>query len=81
MMERLPVKSSSISSMGYDPSTRTLEVQFHAKDGEGAIWRYAPVPPEIYSAMLLPGASIGQIFAREVKVNMAIASTRVEVLA
>lgn len=31
-MTRTPVKSSNLKSVGYDPATRTLEVEFHSGD-------------------------------------------------
>jgi hypothetical protein len=33
-MERQPVKSSNLRSIGYDAFTKTLEVEFHAKCAE-----------------------------------------------
>jgi KTSC domain-containing protein len=47
-VERIPVESSSVKSIGYDSITKTLEVEF----GSGGVYRYAPVPPEKYTAML-----------------------------
>jgi hypothetical protein len=77
-MNRTAVKSSMLQAIGYDPTTETLEVQYHDKnDKPGDVWAYAPVPASTYGAMLLPGASIGAIFNREVKANPLIVGTRV----
>jgi inosine/xanthosine triphosphate pyrophosphatase family protein len=43
-MQRLPVESSDIVSIGYDPETRLLEVEFNA----GRIYQYREVEPDIY---------------------------------
>jgi len=43
-MKRIYVRSSSISHVGYDRQTRTLEVEFR----NGHAYRYLDVPPQIY---------------------------------
>ncbi len=43
-MERLPVQSSNIYSIGYDPVSQTLEVEFN----NGSIYQYYGVPEFIY---------------------------------
>ena len=40
-MERTSVESSNLASIGYDPSTGTLEIEF--KSG-GAVWQYYDFP-------------------------------------
>jgi len=40
-MERTPVESSNLASIGYDSSTGTLEIEF--KSG-GAVWQYYDFP-------------------------------------
>jgi hypothetical protein len=49
-MARTPITSSNIVSIGYDPATRELEVEFKGKlaDGSGPVYRYADVPQETY---------------------------------
>lgn len=61
-------KSSSIASVGYDPDTRTLEVQFTPTPyaPKGAIYTYADVPPDVH-ADLLAAPSVGKFFHRAVK--------------
>jgi len=47
-MERKRVNSSRIRSIGYDPATRTLEIEF----SDGRINAYGGVSPEIHRAFL-----------------------------
>jgi hypothetical protein len=47
-MNRAPVSSSNLASVGYDPTTRTLEVEFH----NGSIYQYFDVPAFIYSGLM-----------------------------
>jgi hypothetical protein len=67
-----PVKSSSITSVGYHAPTRTLEVEFT----HGARrYRYHDVPPEAVEA-LLKADSIGAHFHVHIKPRYTF--TRVE---
>jgi non-canonical purine NTP pyrophosphatase (RdgB/HAM1 family) len=43
-MQRLPVESTDIVSIGYDAKSRTLEIEFK----EGRIYQYFDVEPDIY---------------------------------
>ncbi|MES1245010.1 MAG: KTSC domain-containing protein [Acidobacteriota bacterium] len=61
-MRRKPVSSSSVSSVGYDPETRTLELEFHS----GSVYDYEEVPPEVFQA-LLEAPSVGRFFANEIR--------------
>ncbi|HEV7668313.1 MAG TPA: KTSC domain-containing protein [Thermoanaerobaculia bacterium] len=61
-MHRESVDSSSLSGVGYDSSSRTLEIEFVS----GRIYRYQGVPQGIYSA-LLEAPSKGQFFNREIR--------------
>jgi hypothetical protein len=47
-MQRIPVNSSQLQSVGYEPSTNTLEVEFT----DGAIYQYAQVPLHIYEELI-----------------------------
>lgn len=47
-MERIVVESSLIHSVGYDPRTTVLELQFQ----DGNIYRYYDVEPETYQELL-----------------------------
>ncbi len=56
-MVRTPVSSSNLASVGYDPLTATLEVQFHSGD----IYDYANVSLATYN-QLLAAPSKGSFF-------------------
>lgn len=61
-MERQPVKSSNIKSVGYDPATKTLEMEFHT----GKVYRFRDVPGKAHSD-LMQASSKGSHFARHIK--------------
>ena len=56
------VSSSNIQGIGYDPETRTLEVQFHG----GKHWRYFDVAPHAYQA-LMSADSVGKHFGTHIR--------------
>lgn len=56
-MQRIPVASASISSLGYDPATSTLEVEF----ASGDVYRYFAVPRAVHVS-LLAAESVGRTF-------------------
>ena len=56
-MERIPVDSSNINSVGYDPQSETLEIEFHS----GGIYQYSGVPEHVYEQMI-EASSKGQFF-------------------
>jgi hypothetical protein len=56
-MNRLPVSSSVLRSVGYDHLTATLEIEFQ----NGFIYEYRDVPPDIH-AELMSATSKGQYF-------------------
>ena len=61
-MDRTPVRSSNIGSVGYDPTSRTLEVEFHS----GGLYQYFGVPENIYQG-LMRAASKGSYFHDYIK--------------
>ena len=61
-MEREIVDSSLASSVGYDPSTSILEIEFKTN---GAIWQYLDVPENVYYEMM--SGSIGKYFHANIK--------------
>ena len=61
-MKRITVKSSNIVSVGYDPDTKTLEVEFQG----GRVYQYADVSPDKYSS-LMAAHSKGSYVAQNVK--------------
>jgi hypothetical protein len=62
-MERQPVSSSSLASVGYAPDSETLEVEFL---GSGRVYEYYNVPQFIYDR-LMEASSIGQFFNAEIR--------------
>lgn len=62
-MDRQPVSSSSLASVGYDPDSETLEVEFVVS---GKVYEYYNVPQFMYDRML-EASSIGQFFNAEVR--------------
>lgn len=61
-MELVPVKSSSLEAVGYDPKSRDLEVTFH----NGGHYRYSNVPPNRH-AKLIAARSVGGHFVTHVR--------------
>jgi hypothetical protein len=56
-MDRQSVESSSLRSVGYDPQTETLEIEFH----NGRVYQYFEVPLVVYQE-LLQAESLGRYF-------------------
>jgi hypothetical protein len=48
MAKLVPVESSMIQAVGYDPQTRVLEVLFNS----GRTYCYEGVPPEVHQALM-----------------------------
>ena len=61
-VNRTPVRSSNIRSVGYEPRTRLLEVEFHS----GGIYQYSSVPENVYQG-LMRAASTGAYFHDHIK--------------
>jgi len=61
-MRRSPVDSTSLKSVGYEPSSHILEVEFQG----GRVYRYFDVPPRRYRA-LLDAESAGRFLNTEIK--------------
>ena len=51
-MKREPVDSSMIASVGYDPDTEELEVEFNS----GKVYLYRNVPKEEYEGLMAAGS-------------------------
>ncbi len=56
-MERTPVKSTTMVSVGYDPISQLLEIEFVG----GAVYQYMDVPEDIFLG-LMQAESKGQYF-------------------
>lgn len=61
-MDRIPIDSSNISSIGYDENSGTLEIEFHS----GAVYQYFDVNINVYKA-IMEASSKGQYFAQHIK--------------
>ncbi len=59
---RVPVTSSSLLRVGYDPETRELDLEF--KDNR--LYRYRGVPPEVHEG-LIHAPSLGRYFLANVR--------------
>lgn len=63
-MKRTAVSSSNLISVGYDPNSKTLEVEFR----EGRLYRYDQVPQRAYDD-LMNAQSKGSHFHRHIRDN------------
>jgi KTSC domain len=61
-MNRMPVSSSNLASIGYDRTTQTLEIEFL----HGGVYQYSGVPPSVYDG-LMEAESHGSYFDLNVK--------------
>ena len=62
-MDRRVITSSNIHSVGYDPATLTLEIQFRKTED---IYQYFDVPAHIHSG-LMDANSHGKYFYRHIR--------------
>jgi len=58
----VPVVSSNLAAVGYDPATGEMRIQFRKRD---RIYRYT-VPYEVYRG-LMDASSKGRYFARRIR--------------
>ena len=63
-MDRVSVNSSNVDSVGYNPDSLTLEIEFNSGD----IYQYYDVPEYIYDELISAG-SVGQYLNQNVKNN------------
>jgi len=61
-MDRIPVKSSNIRSVGYDEDSSVLEIEFNS----GMVYQYLNVPENEYEG-LMNAASKGRYLNRNIK--------------
>lgn len=61
-MEREPVSSSNIVSVGYEPDSETLEVEFK----KSGIYQYFNVPSFLHERLMMAD-SVGRFFNAEIK--------------
>ena len=72
-MKRNAVTSSQLRSVGYDPATGTLEIEFHptqAKEpgqtNDPSVYQYAGVPQSVHDE-LVTAPSVGSYFIKHIK--------------
>ncbi len=61
-MNRVPVQSSDLASVGYDLASSILEIEFHS----GGIYQYFGVPQYIYEGLMSAGSK-GTYFHQNIK--------------
>lgn len=61
-MNRISVSSSNISSIGYDPVSQILEIEFN----DGSVYQYDGVPSGEYDG-IMHADSHGQYFHQHIK--------------
>ena len=61
-MERIPVQSSNLASVGYESGTSTLEIEFLS----GSIYQYFGVPQAVYED-LMNASSKGSYFYHQIR--------------
>lgn len=61
-VERLSVKSRILRSVGYNDSTKILEIEFQT----GLLYQYSGVPPKVYADLMHSG-EIGKYFSEKVR--------------
>lgn len=63
-MNRMPVSSSNVATVGYDQNTMTLEVEFTS----GSVYQYFDVP-ETEHINLVNASSVGKYLNNNIKKN------------
>jgi hypothetical protein len=61
-LERQPVKSRILRSVGYDESTKILEIEFQT----GLVYQYSGVIPKVY-ADFMHSDEIGKYFSEKIR--------------
>jgi hypothetical protein len=59
MIDRAPVSSSNVKSVGHDPETNTLAVEFK----DGSIYHYHDVPKDVHEGLVAAKSIGGYIHA------------------
>jgi hypothetical protein len=61
-VERQPVKSVILRSVGYDAGTKILEIEFQ----NGLVYQFLEVPPKVCKDLMSSGA-IGKYFSEKIR--------------
>ncbi|WP_082838035.1 KTSC domain-containing protein [Haladaptatus sp. R4] len=70
-MNRISVSSSNLKSVGYDPESSTLEIEFN----NNRVYQYFNVPESVYQG-LINAASHGKYHHRHIKDNYRYSQIR-----
>ncbi|GAA4327933.1 hypothetical protein GCM10023149_31680 [Mucilaginibacter gynuensis] len=62
-MQRVPVQSSALQSVGYNPDNKTLELEFREN---GDVWQYFSFPASAYRRFM-NAESLGRFFVKKIK--------------
>ena len=62
VMQMVPVRSSAITAVGYDPDTRRMRIAFK----QGRTYDFCGVPPEIHRGLMSAG-SVGAYYDRVIR--------------
>lgn len=69
LVNRAPVKSGAVKSIGYDPATKIMEVEFVS----GSVYRYHDVPAEAHAEIVSSKSIGGALNAVRIRENFAFA--------
>ena len=61
-MDRQPVQSSNLVSVGYDASSQTMEIEFR----DGRVYQYFDVPGSVFDELVV-AASAGSYFHHNIR--------------
>ncbi|MDD1702513.1 MAG: KTSC domain-containing protein [Methanoregula sp.] len=61
-MERQPVQSCILRSVGYDDSMKNMEIEFHS----GLVYQYSGVPTKVYTD-LMSSSAVGKFFSDKIR--------------
>ncbi len=61
-MQMIPVSSSAISSVGYDPETQKMQIKFK----QGRIYSFCRVPQHVFNG-LLSASSKGEYYSTYIR--------------
>jgi KTSC domain len=73
-MQRKPVESSNLASVGFDAKTKTLEIEFKG----GGVFQYVGDAAEKHFTALMAAPSKGSYFAKEIRKDTSLTVTRVD---
>jgi hypothetical protein len=62
MVERQPVKSCILRSVGYDDTRKNMEIEFHS----GLVFQYSGVPSKVYTDLMSSNA-VGKFFSEKIR--------------